>query len=878
MDHHKNPFKNFLGTIFKDLEKIVVIATSAVILYHLYEIIIHPPGNSKLWQWLLGISIPIIVLFAFFNNLLPALRKRKELKMRPHGNPSDDYFTTSPRENDNYNFFEKGYEQYLNWLRHPKAPLLYLTGASGVGKSSLINAYLEPHLQRIQNGELTNVYVIRNYDNPLRQIQKAFSPKDHLKNYELSPYGLFDVINQHANLLANNERILIILDQFEEFFLRFSLEKEKDNADASDDRIEALKTFFNLFLSHTPKGVSMLLSYRDDRQHLIDQLKIPARNEHINFEQLKPLPYNKAKQFLTNYGQINIPNERLTKVLNEASTIEDSNDSIRPIVLNILGIIIQRMLTHPTAWKLEKKLMREYFMQGLGREVKLERAKILKILLSDYKTTNPYSAEVLAKSTNLDAFKVDNHLLVMSNYGLVRCLNKEETRQHKRIWQIAHDFIAIQLEKIIYSITPTLLRKARPWVTPILIVTIIGLGLYFYSGEKHRAINQLSKANMVWHEKSRSIFCNTPGFKITDLILKNVQDDIAFLKPDSLSLSNVWLKNADALSNLTSLSKLNLSGCYIDTIFSWSRIISGTTNVISSPTCDLDGLKNLKSLTNLDLSSGELITNLSPLANLKNLTALNLSNCSKISDLEPLKDLKKLATLNLSSCNNISNLEPLGNLVSLSTLFLSHCDSVYDLVPLKNLANLTGLNLAGCKNITNLNPLKDLKNLTSLELSYCYNISRLDAIQNLTNLTDVLLNGCVISDLAPLKNLTNLKFLSLSFCRRISNLTPIKNLNKLTNLFLSDCDSVSNLDGIQNLTNLSTLFLDNCDQLKKLDSLKNLKNLTTLVISGCDDIFDLEPLIGLPLRILDIRGCAKISKNKIEDLRNKMPYTKIMSD
>ncbi|MHC4693075.1 MAG: hypothetical protein ACYS67_10070, partial [Planctomycetota bacterium] len=106
-----------------------------------------PKGQgADITIWALAAVLALPLLFAFLFNLLPSLRRRRERSLRPTGAAGAGYFTTAPREDDPYQFFAKGYEQFLEWARSPRAPLLHLTGLSGSGKSSLIGAYLKPRL------------------------------------------------------------------------------------------------------------------------------------------------------------------------------------------------------------------------------------------------------------------------------------------------------------------------------------------------------------------------------------------------------------------------------------------------------------------------------------------------------------------------------------------------------------------------------------------------------------------------------------------------------------------------------------------------------------------------------------------------------------
>jgi len=71
--------------------------------------------------------------------------------------------------------------------------------------------------------------------------------------------------------------------------------------------------------------------------------------------------------------------------------------------------------------------------------------------------------------------------------------------------------------------------------------------------------------------------------------------------------------------------------------------------------------------------------------------------CELVSDLEPLRTLTALTELELTKCALVSNLEPLRILTGLTNLKLCLCKSVSDLEPLRTLTGLTRIDLSACR-------------------------------------------------------------------------------------------------------------------------------------------------------------------------------------
>ena len=103
----------------------------------------------------ISIIVPLGVYLLVF--VLPGwLRRRRDHILEEwavKGQPRHGYFRLVPYEEADHQRFRRDDETHvlvLEWLRRAPEPLLYLTGRSGTGKSSLLSAYVLP---KIQEGE-----------------------------------------------------------------------------------------------------------------------------------------------------------------------------------------------------------------------------------------------------------------------------------------------------------------------------------------------------------------------------------------------------------------------------------------------------------------------------------------------------------------------------------------------------------------------------------------------------------------------------------------------------------------------------------------------------------------------------------------------------
>jgi hypothetical protein len=641
------------------------------------------------------LALPL--LFALLFNLLPAIRRRRERNLRPTGAGKAGYFTTAPREEDPEGLFRTGYEPFLEWAAEPPAPLLHLTGMSGSGKSSLLGAYLAPHLAAPKSGPKTRVLAVRSYADPLAAMKEALLPLWKKPPDDYATLSPLEALGRAADRLGKGERLLVAFDQFEEFFLLRASPPPADGGKAAspapaapiipDAELVPLRDFFRAFLDAPPERVALLLSYRSDHSRLLAPLGLPARNEGVNHRIVEPLDFAAAARFLQSCPGLAVPGDRMERVLREAARQEDGRVVMRPIVANFLGLILQKMSGHPTLWRRKGDLLRGYVRDTLGTEMAVERARLLGALLTDFHTARPRTLPELAAETGRDGAALEGELEYLEHAGLLRRLHSSDGAQARRTWQIAHDFLATLIERVLDGMHRTFWRTVRPWLAPAAIVLALGAGVVWPQVQRQLARNSLYGAGFTWNEQDAEIVAATPRAReLQDLAM--ISHPLHYLKPRRLKLGGCSnLPNVDALKGLTALKDLDLSDC--------------------KKLQNVDGLKGLTALQNL-----------------------NLSACANLQNVDALKGLTALQDLNLSACANLPNVDALKGLTALYNLKLSACANLHNVDALNGLTALYNLNLSACANLQNVDGLKGLK-LSSLDVRYCWNLSieSLDALE-----------------------------------------------------------------------------------------------------------------------------------------------------
>ncbi|MEZ6139473.1 MAG: leucine-rich repeat domain-containing protein [Zavarzinella sp.] len=833
------------------------------------------------------------LLLAFLFNLLPASRRRRERSLRPTGLGKTGYFTTAPREDDPYKFFANGYEPFLQWAASPKAPLLYLTGLSGAGKSSLLGAYLKPQLAAEGLEQKTILLTIRSYNDPLASLKEALlvlwkkKPDDYA---DLTPMA---ALRRAERQLAADCRLLIAFDQFEEYFLLRGSAARGENQPLNstettiiidESTLTPIRDFLKDFLTNPPGRTTILLSYRDDHHRLLAPLQLPVREEGKNWMTIEPLDFATAAKFLRSCPGLNVPEERMKHVLHEAARQEGSRVVMRPIVANFLGLILQRMSNHPLLWRRTDDLLRGYVRDCLGDEIKEERGRVLRALLTDFHTARPRSVSDIAQETGLETTALDVQLEQFGHAGLVRCVSADAADHGRRVFQISHDFLATLIERVLDGMHRTFWRIVRPWLAPTTTVLVIGLVFIFPWVQKQRAIEHLANAGFTWNESTSTITVGTEeGRSIKKL--DHLKAAFRRLKPRNLDLSGCKaLQNVHGLKGLTSLQTLDLSRRDRDQFLNGPPFFMSLQNVddlkglTSLQTLDLsgcaslqnvDGLNGLTSLTTLDLSGCASLQNVDGLNGLTSLQTLDLRDCESLRNVDGLKELTSLRTLDLSDCRSLQNVDGLKELTSLRTLDLSDCRSLQNVDGLEKFTSLTQLELRGCSKLQNVEGFRGLTLLQTLDLKQCLSLENVNGLNGLKSLRNLDLSDCrSLQNVDGLNGLTSLQILDLSGCDSLQNVNGLEKLTALQTLDLSGCDSLQNVNGLEKLTALQTLDLNNCSSLQNVDGLEKLTSLQTLYLSSCDSLQNLNGIEKLTaLQTISLGGYTSLQNvNGLEKL------------
>lgn len=698
-----------------------------------------------------------------WRRLVQAKRRALALQASSEGAQAAGYFSLSPYIAIRPGGFKRedgAHERILRWLRASARPVLFLSGMSGSGKTSVVEAYVIPVLR--QSG--WRIEVLRDYREPLAALEAAL-----------------------AAIQPGTGRLLIILDQFEELII---LEDRTSAAERQQflDRVRGIRA------SHPP-GVTILVIVRSDYLSALIGMKLDELTSDITWVEIDPFHRGPARRFLENAPQAPGP-ELVNRLLNGAEALDDTPGLYRPVVLNMLGLALEEFDQSVT--RRPERLVQAYLQRAVtAPSIKDIAPAIIDRMISSQGTKVPCSLAEVTESTGIAERDVALCMARLEAKSLVRRVNVADG-----LWEISHDFVARQLAIYLGRLRPTPWPTVATVASPILLLLLLagsvaavpmymrqhasdalrGLGVEVTGsdqlqakvpGEAKQAIADLGGTFALL-----SIIGSVKKLELGDTPITDLRALRALSGLQELDLSTTQVVNLGPLSELTALQVLDLSRTKLTDLHplhglpALQELDISSTNVV-----DLSPLNGCKALRVLNVSFTPL-TALGPLNGLPALQELDLS-LTRVTDLRPLRELSNLRELDLTH-TPVVDVAELNGLRNLRSLRLNETD-VSELTPLHELAALEELHLPHTR-VVNLSALEGIPGLAVLDLSYT-NIADLGPLKRASALESLYLIHTKVTDLGPLTGLPKLQTLDLSDTL-VSDLAPLKTLPALRDLRL----------------------------------------------------------------------------------------------
>jgi hypothetical protein len=615
---------------------------------------------------------------------------------------------------------DRAHVRVLDWIERSANVPLYLTGDSGSGKTSLLNAFVLPTLR--ERG--WTVIEARAWQDPGAALRSALAEGSGTRRSRLAGGNLCDMIQTAARRAPAG--LLLVLDQFEEFVILGKPEQQREFAALVAD------------LSRSQiKGLGLLVVLRSDYQAFLEDIGLPLPRNGDNLYQVARFTLAAASGFMNRSG-LDLQANDLDRLLSTAAELDETPGLVRPITLNVVGYVLAA--NHGTALSLDAgQLVRRYIEQTVGQPAIRDFApRILECLITEQGTKQPRSERELVTATGMRRGEVRAVLNGLGSAALARPLDPAQG-----VWELSHDFIARAVARYLGRRRRNVLRHGAFYAAPVILaITLTGAvsatGLQRW--DQTQISSELTGLGLSVMPKGEQLEVEanhllTPeSFAKTAVALSKLSSRIhrVVIKATEWGpeLKPIDISNLAPLSGLVALERLELSRTRVE---------------------DLAPLKGLTALQYLDLSMTE-VRDLEPLERLTRLETLGLDR-TKVHSLHPLRGLTALQQLELLG-TRVEDLEPLNGLMALRILDVSRTE-VKSVDPLKGLTALEELNLSGTK-VQDIWPLIDLRSLQRLELSRT-KVQNIEPLRGLSVLQFISLPDEPIIDLSPLQDLRHLE-------------------------------------------------------------------------------------------------------------------------
>ena len=384
--------------------------------------------SSSTWRMLVLFGLPTLATLWHLAQEAADLRRQRRVSLLARTDPQipKGYFRIGPYENrpediDAYRRADGAHVKALNWVQSATAVPLYITGDSGSGKSSLLNAYVLPKLR--ESGWI--VLEARAYQDPESALREALiaelaSNRGKRPEAETTTRQLIETVARKAE-----RGLFLALDQFEEFVILAE--------PAARERFAGL---WGEFVAKPNPKVRMVLVLRREYEPQLEEAGLPEVHAGVNRLEVGRFTHSVAAEFL-NGAQLGLGPEALEALLASAAALDGTPGLIRPITLNVLGHVIESGKTASISSLDAGDLVRGYIAQVVDHPDFPFSRPVLERLITSQETKQPKTKDELVRLTGLKRGDVGAMLNALAAAGLARPLD-----QAKTLWELSHDFVA----------------------------------------------------------------------------------------------------------------------------------------------------------------------------------------------------------------------------------------------------------------------------------------------------------------------------------------------------------------------------------------------------------------------------------------------------
>ncbi|MCB9857760.1 MAG: hypothetical protein H6818_18915 [Phycisphaerales bacterium] len=499
-----------------------------------------------------------------------AKRSKELFKLKPN------HFRVSPYTNDQSD--REAYQRVmredsvdteaLQWLTDTTAPLLYLTGPSGSGKSSLLRAFVFPALP-----SRTKIIDLPPSSDPLDSIRSKLyqllynqGPQDKSTANPLCTIDEVRVLISEFTRANPTLKLLIVLDQFEDIIALAGPE-----APSIKDLIDFLSTLVESPLD----SLAVLLVIRTEKSSLLGTLGLPrltGDDGKGNWKQVPCFSLQGARGYLR---KCDVTEELADLLTKRTAELEPESQQIRPFALNIMALACIQS-PDEAARNLERRTRRHgkfgvlsgYIRRLLDNPSSRSRESSILRSLVNHEGDRPHmTVTEFASGTGLRSNDIEAAVRELRLTGLVRPVGGPDTQT----WEISHGFITEHLLCILPKEAMPRRRTLGRRIAFILlwaviaVVAFVSLREFYFQPEKDLEVGkvtfELCGGKIHGHEGNITLTFKRPEFDDRTIQYVSTLPQWKLLNIVDLSGSRVTGSSLTLLGGLPHLENLYLVDC-----------------------------------------------------------------------------------------------------------------------------------------------------------------------------------------------------------------------------------------------------------------------------------------------------------------------------
>ena len=347
----------------------------------------------------------------------------------------------------------------LDWYRqNDLSPVVYLTGLSGCGKSSLLTAAVIPQLEATPDVSVVRVRATRDLANELRICVRRFYERQPSEAALAAEDG-YALLTRLANR-KEVRRLVLVVDQFDEALLQWHLATRGDRC-AEFPILHLLRELWRKPIS----GLTTLLVVRTDpgfgqlfnRFLEAAELPEPAGN---NRRTVDLYDEDQAREFLVGSG-LHFGPGLLDDVIIGLQEFGGQNPYYRPVALNMAGVVLARLalgdLPRVPCLRGGGGFLTAYVRDCLGQdELGGDGLRVVRQLLAPRDELQVRTIAEIAGESWLRPRDVRTYLGVLAQGGLVREVDAGR-------WQFSHVFVARVVGYVLGTWRSSIWNRVRQW-------------------------------------------------------------------------------------------------------------------------------------------------------------------------------------------------------------------------------------------------------------------------------------------------------------------------------------------------------------------------------------------------------------------------------